>query len=168
MCDKRRLQTADLQTADLQTCRPADLQASRLADSKICRPTYFVTRLWANFIHPLFTVISEVCLRQITAGCKHSSAQFDRWLEILAVEDFRGSLRWLSTVLAVCEYMSFAKLWQEKGCSSQAETWQVKNILIKDFDWQVKCVVFVVPWQHERLNTTLKLHFCSVYIKFAH
>ena len=43
-------------------------------------------------------------------------------------------LRWLNTVLAVCEYMSFAKSWQEKGCSSRAETWQVKNILIKDFD----------------------------------
>ena len=39
-----------------------------------------------------------------------------------------------NTVLAVCEYMSFAKSWQEKGCSSQAETWQVKNILMKDFD----------------------------------
>ena len=44
------------QTADLQTCRPADLQTSRLADSKICRPTFFVTGLWANFVHPLFTV----------------------------------------------------------------------------------------------------------------
>ena len=43
-------------------------------------------------------------------------------------------LRWLNTVLAVSEYMSFAKLWQEKGCSSQAETWQVENILMKDFD----------------------------------
>ena len=43
-------------------------------------------------------------------------------------------LRWLNTVLAVCEYMSFAKSWQKKGCNSQAETWQVKNILIKDFD----------------------------------
>ena len=32
-------------------------------------------------------------------------------------------LRWLNTVLAVCEYMSFAKSWQEKGCSSQAGTW---------------------------------------------
>ena len=30
--------------------------------------------------------------------------------------------------------MSFAKSWQEKGCSSQAETWQVKNVLMKDFD----------------------------------
>ena len=43
-------------------------------------------------------------------------------------------LRWLNTVLAVSESMPFAKSWQEKGCSSQAETWQVKNILIKDFD----------------------------------
>ena len=46
----------------------------------------------------------------------------------------QNDLRWLNTVLAVSEYMSFAKLWQEKGCSSQAETWQVKNILMKDFD----------------------------------
>ena len=53
-------------------------------------------------------------------------------------------LRWLNTVLVVCEYMSFVKSWQEKGCSSQAETWQVKNILMKDFDRQVKCDVFVV------------------------
>ena len=44
-------------------------------------------------------------------------------------------LRWLNTVLAVCKYMSFAKSWQEKGCSLQAETWQVnQNILMKDFD----------------------------------
>ena len=42
--------------------------------------------------------------------------------------------RWLNTVLAVCEYLSFAISWQEKGCSSQAETWQEKNILMKDFD----------------------------------
>ena len=41
-------------------------------------------------------------------------------------------LRWLNTVLAVCEYMSFAKSCQEQCRSSQAETWQVKNILIKD------------------------------------
>ena len=36
--------------------------------------------------------------------------------------------------MAVCDYMSFAESWQEKGCSSQAETSQVKNILMKDFD----------------------------------
>ena len=40
--------------------------------------------------------------------------------------------------------MSFAKSWQEKGCSSQAETWQVKNVLMKDFDQQVKIEVLVV------------------------
>ena len=43
-------------------------------------------------------------------------------------------LRWLNTVLAVCEYMTSGKSWQEKGCSSKAETWQVKNILKKGFD----------------------------------
>ena len=50
----------------------------------------------------------------------------------------------MNTVLAVCEYMSFAKSWQENGCSSQSETWQAKNTLMKDFDGQVKCDVFVV------------------------
>ena len=81
--------------------------------------------------------------------------EFDRGTEldqregnlIRVSEEFESSefeLGWLTTVLAVYEYMSFAKLWQEKGCSSQAETWQVKNILIKYFDWQVKCAVFVV------------------------
>ena len=71
--------------------------------------------------------------------------EFDRRTEfdqregnlIRVSEEFELSefeLRWLNTVLAVCEYMSFAKLWQEKGCSSQAETWQVKNILMKNFD----------------------------------
>ena len=43
-------------------------------------------------------------------------------------------LKWLNTVLAVCDYMPFAKSWQENGCYSQAETWQVKSVLIKDFD----------------------------------
>ena len=45
---------------------------------------------------------------------------------------FTPQLRWLNTVLAVFEYMSFAKLWQEKGCSLLAESWQVKNILMKN------------------------------------
>ena len=39
---------------------------------------------------------------------------------------YKLDLRWLNTVLAVCEYLSFAKSWQEKGYSSQAQTWQVK------------------------------------------
>ena len=78
-------------------------------------------------------------------------------------------LRWLNTVLAVCVYMSFAKSWQEKGCSSQAQTWQLKNILIKDSDWQVKCDVFVVSvatWTIEynlKLSLFLRLHkICSL------
>ena len=41
-------------------------------------------------------------------------------------------LRWLNTVLAVCE--SDVIYWQEKGSRSQAQTWQVKNIMMKDFD----------------------------------
>ena len=58
------------------------------------------------------------------------------YFDTVAVETrFTGNrLQWLNTVLTVCEYMSFAKSWQEKGCSSKAETWQVKNILMKDFD----------------------------------
>ena len=31
-------------------------------------------------------------------------------------------LRWLNTVLAVCEFMSFAKSWQEKGEGLMRET----------------------------------------------
>ena len=56
------------------------------------------------------------------------------WRAILLIEADRRLLTWLNTVLAVCEYMSFAKSSQEEGCSSQAETWQVKSILMKDFD----------------------------------
>ena len=57
--------------------------------------------------------------------------------------------------------MSFAKSWQEKGCSSQAEIWQVKNILMKNFDWKVKFVIFLVSmetWTIEyNINTSLLL-----------
>ena len=63
----------------------------------------------------------------------------DLWITSLLFD-----LRWLSTVVAVCEYVFFAKSCQEKGYSSQAETWQVKNILRKGFDRQVKCDVLVV------------------------
>ena len=66
-------------------------------------------------------------------------------------------LRWLNTVLAVSEYGSFAKLWQEKGCCSQAWTWQVKNILMKDFDWQVKFDVFVVSMATWKIKYSLKI-----------
>ena len=66
-------------------------------------------------------------------------------------------LRWLNTVWAVCEYMLFAKSWQGKGCSSQAETWQVKNILMKDFDWHVKCEVFIVSMATCTIEYNLKI-----------
>ena len=59
--------------------------------------------------------------------------------------------------MAVCEFMSFAKSWKEKGCSSQAETWQVKNILMKDFDRQVKCDVFVVSMSTRSIEYNLKI-----------
>ena len=67
------------------------------------------------------------------------------------------NIRWLNTVFAVCECMSFAESWQEKGCSSQAETWQLKNILMKDFDWQVKCEVFVVSMATWTIEYNLKI-----------
>ena len=53
--------------------------------------------------------------------------------------------------------MSFAKSWQEKGWSSQAETWQVKNILMNDFDWQVKYQVFVVSMATWTIEYNLKI-----------
>ena len=59
--------------------------------------------------------------------------------------------------LAVCECVSFAKSWQEKGYSSQAETWQVKNILMKDFDWQVKFDIFVVSMATQTIEYNLKI-----------
>ena len=63
------------------------------------------------------------------------AAMFNLFLIILlSLSKKHTLLRRLNTILAVCEYMSFAKSWQEKGCISQAETWQVKNILMKDFD----------------------------------
>ena len=70
--------------------------------------------------------------------------------------------------LAVCEYMSFAKSRQEKGCSSQAETWQVKNTLMKDFDWRVKCDVFLVSKATWTVEYNLKIPLCLVYKKIAH
>ena len=73
----------------------------------------------------------------------------------------------MNTVLAVCECMSFAKSWQEKGCSSQAETLQLEKILIKDFDWQVKCDVFVVSMATWTTEYNLKISLCSVCIKFT-
>ena len=65
-----------------------------------------------------------------SSPARPESSRYHRTEKLLVT----STLRWLNTVLAVFEYRSFAKLWQEKGCSSQAETWQVKNIMMKDFD----------------------------------
>ena len=76
-------------------------------------------------------------LLKVKVQCKkkNNRREVPSYIALLSrAELFKAGLRWLITVLAVCEYMSFVKSWQEKGCSSQAETWQVKNILIKDFD----------------------------------
>ena len=81
----------------------------------------------------------------------------------------KGSqLRWLNTVLAVCEYMSFAKSWKGKGCSSEAETWQLKNILMKDFDWQVKFDAFVVSMATWTIEYNLKISLLLSFHKIAH
>ena len=81
------------------------------------------------------------------------------WIGIFKLQQKKKKriLRWLNTVLAVCEYMSFARSWQEKGSSSKAETWQVKNILMKDFDWQVKFDVFVVSMATWTIEYNLKI-----------
>ena len=53
--------------------------------------------------------------------------------------------------------MSFAKSWQEKGCSLQPDTLEVKNILKEDFDWQVKFDVFVVSIATWTIEYNLKI-----------
>ena len=72
---------ADCRLADYQTGRPEDLQTYIFCDRAL------LCLLLAN---------RKVCLRQTTAlaGCKHNSARFDRWLEILAVEDLTSEERW--------------------------------------------------------------------------
>ena len=73
-------------------------------------------------------VHARVCVKLRRSRALHST-NYKRGETTLIL----ARLRWLNTVLAVSEYMSFAKLWQEKGCSSQAETWQMENISMKDF-----------------------------------
>ena len=70
-------------------------------------------------------------------------------------------LRWLNTVLAVSEYMSLAKSWQEKGCSSQAETWQVKNIFYTDV-FVVSMATYTIEY-NLKISLWLSLHkICSL------
>ena len=54
-------------------------------------------------------------------------------LSLLLKTPRRRRIRWLNTVLAVCEFLSFASgKTQEKGCSAQAETWQMKKLKLID------------------------------------
>ena len=55
--------------------------------------------------------------------------------------------------MAVCDYMSFAKSWREKGCCLQAENWQVK----KDFDRLVKTDDFLVSMATLTTEYNLKI-----------
>ena len=101
------------------------------------------------------------CTNDIDSQLHHGLT--DKW-PVTLTNQVNTALRWLNTVLAVCEYTSFAKSGQEKGCNSQAETWQVKNLLMKNLDWQVKCDVFVISmatWTLEynlNISILLSLH----------
>ena len=105
---------------------------------KIFTPSFSIIIYIINFYHFFFAVIF------IMVSCHVLLSYF-------------LCLRWLNTVLTVCEYKPFAKSWQEKGFSSQAETWQVTNILINYFYWQVKSHVFVVSMATWTIEYNLKI-----------
>ena len=93
--------------------------------------------LFCNLL--IFEFLFEVFVLQSTLKRKNKQTKLvqqstSKLIESTYLNIYVQYLRWLNTVFPVCEYLSFAKSWQEKGCSSQAETWQVKNILMKDFD----------------------------------
>ena len=68
---------------------------------------------------------NETSLPAISHGTKFSCSILQKEIKV-AEHSF--------LFITVCEYTSFAKSWQEKSCSSQAETYAVKNMLMKDFD----------------------------------
>ena len=93
--------------------------------------------LFCNLL--IFEFLFEVFVLQSTLKRKNKQTKLvqqstSKLIESTYLNIYLQYFTWLNTVLAVCEYLSFAKSWQEKGCSSQAENWQVKNILMKDFD----------------------------------
>ena len=53
-----------------------------------CILGFQATRPATSYSSPVYCTLAnrKVFLRQITEGCKHNSAQLDKWLEILAVE----------------------------------------------------------------------------------
>ena len=49
--------------------------------------------LFTFILFLLYVDKSQVFLRQITEGCKHNSAQLDKWLKVFAVEDLTPERR---------------------------------------------------------------------------
>ena len=61
-------------------------------------------------------------------------------------------------VYVICQIMTRGRL--------QLTSWNLASEKFTDEKFWLTFSSF--PWQHERLNTTLKFQFCLVYIKFAH
>ena len=144
---------------------PPVTRISRKSRSNFCFP-------WDHFLHHL-TLDDSNHIRRAHGKSKPNAVLQFKTLNLFYCSCLLGvfvleTLRWLNTVLAVCEYMSFAKSWQEKGCSSQAETWQVKTILMKDFDWQVKCDVFIVSMATWTIEYNLKISLLLLHKKLTH
>ena len=60
---------------------PFNMTSSCILGFQVTRPaTFYSFSVYCTLAN------RKVFLRQITAGCKHNSAQLDKWLEILAVE----------------------------------------------------------------------------------
>ena len=81
--------------------------------------------LFCNLL--IFEFLFEVFVLQSTLKRKNKQTKLvqqstSKLIESTYLNIYLQYFRWLNTVLAVCEYLTFAKSWQEKGCSSQAET----------------------------------------------
>ena len=81
--------------------------------------------LFCNLL--IFEFLFEVFVLQSTLKRKNKQTKLvqqstSKLIESTYLNIYLQYFRWLNTVLAVCEYLPFAKSWQEKGCSSQAET----------------------------------------------
>ena len=78
--------------------------------------------LFCNLL--IFEFLFEVFVLQSTLKRKNKQTKLvqqstSKLIESTYLNIYLQYFRWLNTVLAVCEYLSFAKSWQEKGCSSQ-------------------------------------------------
>ena len=113
-------------------CRLADLQTRRFVDLHF---------LWQGFGLILFILClllanRKVCLRQTTAlaGCKHNSARFDRWLEILAVEDLTSEERWPKLQR---EQRRRRRVGSSSGFKTEGHLWagtkSAQNLIVNEF-----------------------------------